>query len=100
MIMFSSLRAALVLSVSAALVPVVRGSFLSMQGDEEGRHVEAEKTTSSELQTNLADEIQNAEAALQVWLGDPVGLGRVVVQIFTWGGLVLNIEISKRSVNV
>ena len=78
MIMFSSLRAALVLSVSAALVPVVRGSFLSMQGDEEGRHVEAEKT-SSELQTKLADEIQNAEASLQVWLGDLVGLGRVVV---------------------
>ena len=78
MIMFSTLRAALVLSVSAALVPVVRGSFLSMQGDEEGRHVEAEKT-SSELQTKLADEIQNAEASLQVWLGDLVGLGRVVV---------------------
>ena len=78
MIMFSTLRAALVLSVSAALVPVVRGSFLSMQGDEEGRHVEAEKT-SSELQPKLADEIQNAEAALQVWLEDPVGLGRVVV---------------------
>ena len=96
--MVSSFRTALVLSVSAAFVPVVRGSFLSMQGDEEGRHVEAEKT-SSELQRKLADEIQNAEAALQVWLGDPVGLGKVVVQIFTWA-LVLNIEISKKSVNV
>ena len=99
MMMFSSLRVALVLCVSAALVPVVRGSFSSMQGDEEGRHVETKKA-SSELQTKLADEIQNAEAALQVWLRDPVGLGRLLVQIYFMWGLVLNIEISKKSVNV
>ena len=33
MMMFSSLRVALVLCVSAALVPVIRGSFLSIQGE-------------------------------------------------------------------
>ena len=86
--MFSSLRAALVLCVSAALVPVVR---TSIQGEE--NQVEAEKTT-FELQAKLADDIQRAQTALQIWLGDQVGLGRAVIWIFSWA-LVLKIEISK-----